>query len=76
MNGIHGWPPLCVTLFDVAAREYVAVRLSADGLRAVDGIAFDHFDGNRSLAIRRLLALGVAAWAAGIRAPADIRRKR
>lgn len=63
-------------MFDVTPREYVAVRLSVDGLQAVDAIAADHFDGNRSLTIRRLLSLGIAAWAADIREPSDIRRKR
>lgn len=48
-------------------RDYVPVRLGNDGHAAVRRIANDHFDGNRSAAVRALLRLGLAAWRAGAR---------
>jgi hypothetical protein len=50
-----------------APRAYVPVRLSDDGNAALRRIATDHFEGNRSAALRALLRLGLAAWDRGAR---------
>lgn len=57
-------------------RKQRAVRLGEDGLAQVTTIAAGEFEGNESAAIRRLLALGLAAWAAGARTPDQVGRKR
>lgn len=64
----------CVTVFYVTPRAYVAIRLNPDGIKAVDEIAAAEFEGNRSMAIRRLVELGLAAWRTGARASDDIGR--
>jgi hypothetical protein len=48
-------------------RVYFPVRLSAGGLAALTRIANEHFDGNRSAALRTLLRLGLASWDRGNR---------
>lgn len=45
----------------MAARGVVNVRLSVEGIASVDRIAAVRFDGNRSLALREVLKLGLVA---------------
>lgn len=47
--------------------DYIPVRLTPDGHAALRRIATDHFDGNRSAALRALLRLGLASWDRGNR---------
>lgn len=45
----------------------VSCRLKESGVAEVDRIAAGNFDGVRTRAVARLLALGVAAWHRGAR---------
>jgi hypothetical protein len=59
----------------LAVRDnYVPVRMNDQGLKLVDHVADEAFEGNRSAAMRRLLALGLDAWAKGIQTPDQIRK--
>ncbi len=49
------------------ARKLIAVRLSISGLDRLDTVAAEHFNGDRSKALRALLRLGLAAWDKGAR---------
>lgn len=57
-------------------RRNTPIRFTPEGLEAADAVAAAQFEGNRSQAIRRLLALGLAAWAAGCRTVEEVGRKR
>lgn len=50
-----------------AHRTPVVYRMLDPALAEVDKIAAEHFDGNRSAAIKALLRLGMAAWRRGER---------
>lgn len=45
-----------------------------DGLSKVDAVAAEIPSGNRSVAVRHLLAMGLAAWEFGARSPAEVAR--
>ena len=60
----------------MAWEHYLPVRINDDGHGRLQAVADAEFEGNRSAALRRLLALGLAAWQAGHREPGTIREPR
>jgi hypothetical protein len=54
--------------------QYMPVRMNEDGRSRVEAVAEQEFEGNRSAALRRLLALGLAAWQQGHRTPDTIKK--
>lgn len=57
----------------VTERKHTAIRLSESALVEVDKVAVE-LDEARSVALRRLLALGLAAWSAGHRTAQTIEK--
>lgn len=60
----------------MTARTHTAIRLSEQSLEAVDAIVMLDPETTRASVLRRLLALGLAAWQQGHRTPDTIRKAR
>jgi hypothetical protein len=55
-------------------RQHTAIRLSEESLKQVELIVASEPEATRSMILRRLLALGLAAWQQGHRSPETIKK--
>lgn len=63
------------TLYPMVTKHQMNVRLGDDLIAALAVVADSAFEGSRSMALRRLLILGLGAWNAGARSPEQVGRK-